>query len=171
MKFKSESEMVNVFQDFIKSKISSAVQFDIYNEVKTPFGIPDLVLFEKREDTLTHIFAFELKLNKWRKALSQAFKYKSFSNVAFVILDSYCIKPAFNHLSLFISANICLASIDNQGNFMIYNAPTIDKPFSLNIKNEFLNFFNYQLYEDVESINSVFYDYVSNYSLPSTCKE
>lgn len=71
------------------------------------YGIADLILIKapsennirntKNKDS-SSIIAFEMKMNNWKRALSQAYKYKYFSNQSIVVLP--------NHKELLIIKNL-----------------------------------------------------------------
>lgn len=77
------------------------------------YGIADLVwvipykkgLIDNNSATL---YAFETKLNNWRRAFQQAYRFSYFSDKAFVVLPSEKGKPAIANLNLFKTHNIGL---------------------------------------------------------------
>ncbi len=97
------------------------------------FGIPDLVIVG-HDSSATHeqsitAFAFEMKLSNWKRALAQAFRYRAFAEVSFVILDSKYIGRALKQIDKFQRANIGLLSVDLEGNLLIHYQPSHDTPF------------------------------------------
>lgn len=129
MYFKSENEMAILFKKFFNKNFKTT-NIDYKEECKKLFGVPDVVVVEKNENYIKHIVAFELKLNKWQKALTQAFKYTSFANQSFVVIDEYHITPVLKHIEKFIHFNIGIASFNKHKDFKIYFYPKIKKPFS-----------------------------------------
>lgn len=97
------------------------------------FGVPDLVIASfnpsrNTEDSIM-VFAFEMKLSNWQRALVQAFRYRSFAEASYVLLDKKHIAPAIRQVDRFERANIGLLSIDLLGNVAIHHQPKYDLPF------------------------------------------
>lgn len=131
MSFKSEKIMVD------KIKISDYFsQFkegcQLLEEVDGFFGIPDLVIITPYET-----YSYEAKLSNWKRAIYQAFRYKAFSDKSFVILDSYKINPALNHLDQFIRSNVGLMDINDFGSIHTYYDPVPESPFSPRLDRKF----------------------------------
>jgi hypothetical protein len=136
MAFKSEAALkdkiveTGFLQSFIEDKKNTS--YVIY-EPKGLFGIPDVMLVHI-ESTNGKIekeaIAFELKLRKWKRALVQAYKYRAFAEISYVILDDSYINPALKNIGLFISANIGLLSIDETGEVKSHFEPTAELPYS-----------------------------------------
>lgn len=105
------------------------------------FGIPDLVIasYDFSTDSKRPIiaFAFEMKLSNWKRALAQAFRYRAFAEVSFVILDSKYINRALKQIEKFQTANIGLLSIDLEGNLHIHHQPSHDIPFCEQTRSNF----------------------------------
>lgn len=129
MEFKSEKEMAELFEHFFQSSIKES-NIEILEEVKGLFGIPDYILIEKNDKSIDYIISIELKLKNWKRALKQAFKYRSFSNESFVVMDDASIKFASKKLDLFIKSNIGLASFNKNIEFKIHYYPKKSTPFS-----------------------------------------
>lgn len=60
------------------------------------------------------VLAFEMKLVNWRRALSQALRYRYFANAAFVVLPPESASRARKGLSLFRDLQVGLWSFDDQ---------------------------------------------------------
>ena len=129
MEFKSEKEMAELFKHFFQSSIKES-NIEILEEVKGLFGIPDCILIEKNDKSIDYIISIELKLKNWKRALKQAFKYRSFSNESFVVMDEASIKFVSKKLDLFIKSNIGLASFNKNIEFKIHYYPKKSTPFS-----------------------------------------
>lgn len=67
-----------------------------------------------------HVVAIEAKLRDWRRALTQAYRYTSFSNEAWVLLDDACIGSAHRNAQWFKKIGIGLASFSRLGELRIY---------------------------------------------------
>ncbi len=143
MGFASEKELFNAI---LRSKLffricddeNSILQFE--EEPKGLFGIPDLVVARVKltpRSNLYRCFAFEFKLSKWKKALSQAFKYKAFAHKAYVVLDEKHINPALKNIALFKQAKIGLLSINAQMEICVHYDPPFKKPYSLQLEKAF----------------------------------
>lgn len=76
------------------------------------------------------IFAIEAKLKDWRKALSQAIRYRDYAHQSWVLLDEFSAKAAIKNIDAFTEINIGLASINSFGIVNIHYAPSILKPKS-----------------------------------------
>lgn len=105
------------------------------------FGIPDLVIasydFSTNNKRPILAFAFEMKLSNWKRALAQAFRYRAFAEVSFVVMDSKYINRALRQIEKFQIANIGLLSIDLDGNLHIHHQPSHDIPFCEQTRSNF----------------------------------
>lgn len=79
---------------------------------------------------ITTSIAIELKLEKWKDALKQALRGRSFSEYQYVVIDAAHISPALKNRDMFEQQGIGLASVDTNGAFMEHCAPIKQKPFS-----------------------------------------
>lgn len=126
--FASEQEMSLCFERYLKANFGNTY----LKECQGLFGVPDFVFYStKNKDT--SIISFELKLKDWKRASKQAFRYKSFSNIAYVVLSSENSKAAFNNIDLFEKYNIGLAKFNNKCEFEILYKPVSAKPYSENL--------------------------------------
>lgn len=60
------------------------------------------------------VISVEAKLRDWRKALSQAHRYKRFSDLTFVLLDGAQATSAISNIKLFEDGNIGLISLTEE---------------------------------------------------------
>lgn len=74
--------------------------------------------------------AIEAKLKNWRRALTQAFRYKWFADKSFVVLDSKHFKPALNNIGEFKKLNVGLAEIAKEGQLVIHYKPQKEAPIN-----------------------------------------
>jgi len=132
--FASEEEMSIQFEKFMKLNFGNAY----LKECQGLFGIPDFVFYKKDKKEVS-IVSFELKLKNWRKATKQAFRYKSFSNVSYVVLPEKTAKIALKNINLFKKYNIGLAVFESSKSFEIVFKPEIDTPLSLDLNNKLLD--------------------------------
>lgn len=123
--FSTELEMSKLFEKFLKVNFGNTY----FKEYQGLFGIPDFVFYSKYEDEVA-VISFELKLKDWKRAAKQAFRYKSFSNIAYVVLSSKSVNSALKNIELFERYNIGLAKFDNESDFEILYKPEYCKPFS-----------------------------------------
>lgn len=128
--FRSESQMSFSFREFLESLLKEE-DFFFFREYRSPFGIPDFIIAERNNENLSCVIAIELKLKDWKKAAKQAFRYRSFSHQAFVVVDKGCLTPALSNISYFVHFNIGLASFDNSKDLKIHYFPEKLEPFSI----------------------------------------
>lgn len=128
--FKSEKQLSICFKKVFIDKIKED-NILYYSEFKGMFGVPDYLVVERSNRSIMHIIAFELKLKNWRQALKQAFRYRTFSNLSFVILDEKYVELALNHIDEFIKFNVGLASINKNNGIKVFHLPESKAPFSL----------------------------------------
>jgi hypothetical protein len=100
-------------------------------EPKGLFGVPDLLTVKARKNNRKIITSasFEMKLRNWKRALAQAFKYKAFSELSYVVIDHHYARPALENISKFQNANIGLLSIDIDGKIYVHVKPLKEKPY------------------------------------------
>jgi hypothetical protein len=154
MKFNSEEELVLHFKNYFYKRINK--DFIYLEEVKGLFGIPDGVLIKRNENNIC-IISIEFKLNNWKRAIQQAFKYKSFSTHSFVIFDGYCSKNILKNIEDFKQFNIGLGFFNKNQEFNIVYCPKFERPFSEHYVNKMLNI----LEKNIESNNVITRDKVS----------
>lgn len=132
MPFQSEKELFEaavqsaVFREFRPSHTLV--------EPKGLFGIPDLVFmtFPEVEPRVPNVisYAFEMKLSNWQRAIVQAFRYKAFATMSFVVMDYTYIGRALRNLKRFEGTNIGLISVERFGNVNMHYMPQPDTPYS-----------------------------------------
>ena len=133
--FQTERDLVISLIDMLensKVKIKNIKDFFILQEVDGMIGRPDILLKSK---TNTKIITIEVKLKNWKRALQQAYKYRSFSDVAYICMDEKNVKPALENLELFKKCNIGLLAIDSKNKIKIYYEPTMDHAFVETLRN------------------------------------
>lgn len=129
MSFETEKDMSLQFRQSILSSITDK-NIDIFEQFKGLFGIPDYMLVEKNLDSISKITSYELKLNNWKQALKQAFKYRTFSNTCFVVMDEAFSNRALDNIDQFVHFNIGLASFNTKNELKTYYVPKHSEPFS-----------------------------------------
>lgn len=131
--FTTELEMSQKFEKFVINNFGNAY----LKECQGLFGTPDFIFYEKKNGTIS-IISIELKLEDWQRAAKQAFRYKSFSNLSYVVLSRKNFKSALNNIDLFKKYNIGLAKFDEVANFEILFKPLIDDPYSEGLQKKVL---------------------------------
>ena len=126
--FATEQEMSFLFEKFLKANFGNSY----LKECQGLFGVPDFVLCAKQKKDVS-IISFELKLKNWKRAAKQAFRYKSFSHVSYVVLASRSANAALNNIEIFEKYNIGLAKFDNNSDFEILFKPESNLPYSENL--------------------------------------
>lgn len=129
MSFSSEAEMSSRFRDSFAAPITFE-GLTWVDELDGVFGIPDYVVAKATEHRVLYVVSFELKLRNWKRGLVQVFRYRSFSNEVFLVLDHAHISPAVGSLNQFIRANVGLASYNQDREFHVHWAPQSSVPFS-----------------------------------------
>lgn len=127
--FNNEQEMVIALISLLESKsisLNHVKDFVIKQEVEGLVGRPDILLKSKKDKK---IITIELKLKNWKRALAQAYKYKSFSDVSYVCMDESNIASIIKHLDMFKKYNIGLLTISKSKKVTIVHKPNATKPY------------------------------------------
>lgn len=138
MAFSTEQELMDValnsshLSDFVND---TEILFNLYGiELKGLFGIPDIVVasvvVNDGECFIRRSHAFELKLSNWQRSLVQAYRYRAFANLSYVLIDDDRKNPALKNIERFKRSNIGLLSINQRGVILIHHQPTFDIPYS-----------------------------------------
>ena len=123
--FDTEQEMSKMFEKYLKANFGNTY----LKECQGLFGVPDFVFYAK-EDKEISIISFELKLKNWKRAVTQAFRYKSFSNITYVVMSTGSVNAALNNIEMFERYNIGLAKFDKDNYFEILHKPISSNPYS-----------------------------------------
>ena len=127
--FETEHEMSLLFEKYLKSNFGNTY----LKEHPGLFGVPDFVFYTKQQQGISFV-SFELKLKNWKRAAKQAFRYKSFSNIAYVVIGIDSANAAMNNIDHFKKYNIGLASFDSNNLFEILFKPELSEPYSESLK-------------------------------------
>lgn len=133
--FQTEKELVIALISTLeeqKLKLEKVREFLILEETEGMIGRPDILLKTKNGKK---IITIEVKLKNWKRALQQAYKYRSFSDVAFICMDDKNIKPALANLEIFKKSNIGLISINSKNEVIIHFEPSLKKAFIKELRN------------------------------------
>lgn len=79
---------------------------------------------------ITTSYSIELKLGKWRKALDQAIRGKSFAEYQIVAIPSENILRAINHEEEFVDNNVGLMELSRNGEYFVHIEPEKQNPYS-----------------------------------------
>jgi hypothetical protein len=85
--------------------------------------------------------ALEMKLRNWKRALAQAFRYRSFAHVAYVVLDAAHAKPAIKAIERFRRSRVGLITVDQNGVVEFHYTPDPDQPVCEQMTQRFFNVF------------------------------
>lgn len=127
--FKEEREMVIALISLLENNkfyLNDINDFIYLQEVEGLIGRPDFMLKSKKSKK---IITIEMKLKNWKRALIQAYKYKSFSDVSYVCVDEKNIDTILKHLEEFKKYNIGLISISHEKKINIYNMPNQEEGY------------------------------------------
>lgn len=80
---------------------------------------------------VTTAYSIELKLNKWKKALRQAFRGKGFSEYQCVVMDAEYVNRALENRHHFEEHGIGLMSLTEDGEYEMHLSPERNNPYSL----------------------------------------
>lgn len=81
------------------------------------FGIADFLWADASDhENGPRLTAFEMKLENWKRALSQAYRYRYFANRSIVVVPTATADRAQNHLPMFRQLGIGLWSFDKANN-------------------------------------------------------
>lgn len=134
-----------------KSKILVSREVCIYG-----YGIADIVavswdpskgdiddLLHNTEEISPTIRAFEIKVSNWRKALTQAYKYRYFANSSIIVLPTEKLSAPSKYLDTFKKMKVGLWGFDkNKKSLKRIFTPKNSKPLSKKYSNNIFNYFS-----------------------------
>lgn len=104
------------------------------HELRGLFGVPDslLVLWKQTTSKKRQVrtVAFEIKREKWRRALIQAYRYLAFADYSFVVMDAAYVHRALAAIDDFKRANVGLLSVSKTKNVEWHYTPHLQRPYS-----------------------------------------
>ena len=118
--FVTEEKMVNICVNELLCKYKEE---EIMLEPMGLFGIPDIMINDN------DLISIEAKLKNWKRALVQAYKYRSFSRKSYVYMDIDYIEAPLENIDEFKKFNVGLAGVSKTG-ITVYYEPEEKKPFS-----------------------------------------
>ena len=97
------------------SRRTARLQIQEYVEANfvKPLGNDTFQVLRTYESIVTDVVSIEAKLRDWNQALTQALRYRRFSDYVFVLLDDDGVWPALERMDLFERENIGLVSLEN----------------------------------------------------------
>lgn len=122
-------------------------------EVDGFFGVPDLVLAFGKHDRLgrrlLRTIAFEMKLKDWKRALSQAFRYRAFAQCSYVVMDQAFVGRAVASIESFQRADIGLVSVSHAGAVSVHHRPRVRSPYAAHLRRDFQSLAASNVFADV----------------------
>jgi hypothetical protein len=88
------------------------------------------IKLKQAKPVVNKIFAIEAKLRDWKRALSQAYRYRDYAHESWVLLDERSVKPAIQNINHFERLLIGLASISPTGKITAHYTPRLMHPKS-----------------------------------------
>lgn len=129
--FRTEADLVSCGRDLIRAAIDWLdLDVGVRYEVSAPGGVPDLVIFNNKRQSLQYAITVEFKLSNWQRAINQAFRHRNFVNEAYVVLDHTRSQAALSNLEVFSRANVGFMTIDARRMVRIHRYPEPRLPFS-----------------------------------------
>lgn len=107
--YPSEDIMAREFCSSLESSTSPWGQVNIIREFNYIRGRTDVVAVDKNNN----VYAFELKLEKWSKAIQQAYRNTCFAHGSYVVLPESKAQHAYRYSHEFSRHSIGLCSVKN----------------------------------------------------------
>ena len=111
---------------FCVSRTTARRQIQEYVEANflKPIGSDQFKLLRNYEPVINGVVSIEAKLSNWKQAMSQALRYRRFSDYVFVLLDDDRAEPAIDKLYQFEEWNVGLATMsDSSDTVSFYHVP------------------------------------------------
>ncbi len=89
-----------------------------------------IYLKQKYNSCVMESIAVEAKLRNWKRALDQAYRYKTFANKSYVCMPKLTSRSAIQNIFKFEEKNVGLMTIDEDGNIKIEYDPPKEAPVS-----------------------------------------
>jgi hypothetical protein len=103
-------------------------------ELQGLFGVPDhlVVLWNPRMGgrRILRVVSFEIKKEKWQRALVQAYRYLAFSDYSCVVMDHAFVHRAVAQIEQFRRSNVGLLSVSSDGSVEWHYVPKCRRPYS-----------------------------------------
>lgn len=95
------------------------------------------ILSEKYELSFNSAIAFEAKLKNWQRALTQAYRYRWFADISYVVLDEHFAHKALENIVQFKNANVGLITLSDVGKITYHHSPLAQKPIDPSMQMSF----------------------------------
>lgn len=106
--FKSEETLTQIFNVALSEKQSPFSPECIAREFDYSEGRTDVIVSDRQGNLL----AFEMKLEKWKQALNQAYRNSSFAHYSYVVLPLRTARRAVKQQHEFLRRGVGLCSVD-----------------------------------------------------------
>ena len=106
--FESEEHLTQFFDTALSNEHSPFSPECIAWEFDYREGCTDVIVSDSQGDLL----AFEMKLEKWRQALNQAYRNSSFAHYSYVVVPSQTARRAARQEHEFLRRGVGLCSVD-----------------------------------------------------------
>lgn len=120
--------ITHINANLVKKSITKLIEYNLIHLRDDKYKIND----RYEEITIKNI-AIEAKLKNWRRALSQAFRYKWFACETYVVMDSFYVHTAVKKIDEFIKLNVGLAEINTNGVVIMHYKPNEEVPYNNNM--------------------------------------
>lgn len=121
--FEEISSITRLRKNELKKSLDRLIEYEYVKKVDSL-----VVLNRNYELPFKKSIAFEAKLKNWKRAFTQAYRYKWFADYSYVILDEAHAKPAIKSISHFKNHNVGLLTISIDGRIDIHFSPTRQYP-------------------------------------------
>ena len=110
-KYTSEYVLVRKFCSLLNEENSPWGKLKFVEEFYHPSGRTDLVATDENNN----LFAFEMKLEKWKVALIQAYRNTSFAHQSYVVVPEAIAKKAIKYEDQFKRRSVGLCFVNREG--------------------------------------------------------
>lgn len=115
--------VTGVRQNEVTKSLNRLIEYCYVKKVDSLFE-----LHHKYELPFKKSIAFEAKLRNWKRAFTQAYRYKWFADYSYVIMDETHAKPAIENILQFKNYNVGLLTLSVNGNIITYHRPKKQPP-------------------------------------------
>lgn len=117
------TNITGVRQNEVKKSLDRLIEYCYVKKVDSLFELQN-----KYELPFKKSIAFEAKLRNWKRAFTQAYRYKWFADYSYVIMDEAHAKPAIENILQFKNYNVGLLTLSVDGNLKMYHRPKKQPP-------------------------------------------
>lgn len=121
--FEEISRITRLRKNELNSALDRLTEYEYVKKVNSLF-----ILNRNYELPFEKSIAFEAKLKNWKRAFTQAYRYKWFADYTYVIMDEAHAKPAIKSVSHFKDHNVGLLTISIDGKIENYFSPVRHYP-------------------------------------------